>query len=136
MSSLFHYQPRIIASVLTSILISSILIGGGVLGCATQTRSYSPADAARAKVAFLRREGGQLNPLQRSLIRQLPYRRDRRLQTQMQFVRDRGAVDPGHVTGFKRRSLSETLAKRKHLVLTSEESQTDLGEESSVDPKR
>lgn len=120
---------------ISALALLAISIAAGPLGCATQ-KPYSPADAARAKVAFLRAEGAHLNPLQRSLIQQLPYARSGNLKSRMMFVRDRGGNDPGHVTGYERRSLSEALAKRKNQGSTSEEERADLGEEPSVDPKR
>ncbi|MEM7235096.1 MAG: hypothetical protein AAF517_23160 [Planctomycetota bacterium] len=84
------------------VVISGLCISSG---CSAR-RPYSPAEAARAKVNFLRREGARLNPYQVSLIHQVPYSGNARTDdARMRRILLDGAANPDQPSGYRREKL-------------------------------
>ncbi|MCA8960872.1 MAG: hypothetical protein KDC38_10180 [Planctomycetes bacterium] len=97
---------RLARSFLVAILMCS------PFGCSSAPRAYTPAEAARAKVSFLRREGARLTPYQVSLIHDIPYAADpRRLEARMRHVLVEGVSDPDQPDGYRTTKLSERLIR-------------------------
>ena len=108
-----------------------VIVGGSLLiGCSTTPRVQTPAEAARAKVSFLRREGARLNPYQVSLIHEIPYSgSSQRLNARMRTVLADGEADPGQPDGYRKSRLS-TLLRDKADASEKEGTPENSGEDT------
>ena len=97
--------------LLGTLLLGTILLASGSFACASR-EPQSPAEAARAKVAFLRQHGTSLTPSQIGQLERIPYRSRRRMAGEMERVLElqKVKVDRRHLG--ERRSVLELAGER------------------------